>query len=64
MLVGVCDAERSRRPRPPSPSARPVGSSSAIPYGHFDIYSDPKPKADQVAFLSRHLSTGRAGAAR
>ncbi len=66
LLVGVCDADEVTPPAPAVAVAEraPRGELIRYPYGHFDIYADPKPKADQVAFLSRHLCTGRAGAAR
>jgi cephalosporin-C deacetylase-like acetyl esterase len=66
LLVGVCDADAVTPPAPAVAVAEraPRGELIRYPYGHFDVYSDPKPKADQVAFLSRHLSTARARAAR
>ena len=58
LLVSVCDEDQIT---PPEPAARvaelaPRGELVRYPYGHFDVYEDAKPKADQVAFLSRHLS--------
>ncbi len=65
LLVSVCDADRITPPAPAAAVAEraPRGELIRYPFGHFDIYSDPKPKADQVAFLSRHLSTAGAPAA-
>jgi uncharacterized protein len=34
----------------------PLGALRRYPYGHFDIYHDPKVKADQLEFLSRVLT--------
>ncbi|MCW3012297.1 MAG: alpha/beta hydrolase fold protein [Solirubrobacterales bacterium] len=65
LLVSVCDQDQVT---PPEPAARvaeraPRGELLRYPYGHFDIYSDPQPRADQVAFLVRHLRTARTRAA-
>ncbi len=66
VLVGVCDFDEVTPAAPAVTVAEraPRGELIRYPYGHFDIYADPKPKADQVAFLSRHLTTSRAPAAR
>lgn len=66
LLVGVCDQDQVT---PPEPAARvaeraPRGELVRYPYGHFDIYADPKPRADQVAFLTRHLTPTREAARR
>ncbi len=66
VLVGVCDGDETT---PPGPAVRVAerahrGELVRYPYGHFDIYADPQPKRDQVAFLSRHLLATQARAAR
>ena len=38
----------------------PRGELRRYPYGHFDIYNDPKVKADQLAFLARAVGDGSA----
>ncbi|MFG1929799.1 alpha/beta hydrolase [Mycobacterium sp. NPDC048908] len=55
LLVCVCENDTTT---PPASSIRaahraPRGELRRYPYGHFDIYRDPKVKADQVAFLRR-----------
>lgn len=65
LLVGVCDQDQVT---PPEPAVRvaeraPRGELVRYPYGHFDIYADPAPKADQVAFLARHLTVKQAATA-
>ncbi len=66
VLVGVCDGDEVT---PPAPAARvaeraPRGELVRYPYGHFDVYADPRPRGDQVAFLARHLLGAPARAAR
>ena len=65
LLVSTCDADQITPPAAAAAVAEraPRGELVRYPYGHFEIYSDPKPKADQVAFLARHLSTTPARAA-
>ncbi len=57
VLVAVCDADATTPARPAVKVAEraPRGELLRYPYGHFDIYGDPKARADQVAFLTRHL---------
>ena len=66
LLVSACDADQITPPAPAAAVAEraPRGELVRYPYGHFEIYADPQPKADQVAFLSRFLSTTRARAER
>ncbi|BBX17296.1 alpha/beta hydrolase [Mycolicibacterium duvalii] len=57
VLLCVCDEDVVT---PPGPSVTavhraPHGQLRRYPYGHFDIYHDPRAKADQVAFLRRVL---------
>ena len=49
---------RERHHTPPSSTIKaakraPRGELRRYPYGHFDIYTDPKVKADQIDFLRR-----------
>jgi uncharacterized protein len=58
VLIAVCDGDATT---PAGPAVRvaeraPRGELKRYPYGHFDIYGDPQARADQVAFLTRHLS--------
>jgi len=66
LLVGACDLDRVTPPPAAAAVAEraPRGELVRYQYGHFDIYADPKAKADQVAFFSRHLSSATAPAAR
>ena len=66
LLVCVCDGDQTTPPAPAATVAEraPRGELLRYPYGHFDIYGDPQVKVDQVAFLSRHLSSTREHAAR
>lgn len=66
LLVCACDGDQTTPPAPAVAAAEraPRGELRRYPYGHFDIYSDPQVKLDQVDFLSRHLSTTRERAAR
>lgn len=55
LLVCVCENDTTT---PPSPTIRaahraPRGELRRYAYGHFDIYSDPKARRDQVEFLKR-----------
>lgn len=54
----VCDEDTTT---PPGSSIRtahtaPLGELRRYPYGHFEIYHDPKAKADQLEFLTRVLA--------
>lgn len=64
LLVGVCAEDQITPPAPAAAVAEraPRGELRQYPYGHFDVYADPQAKADQVAFLSRHLTTARSRA--
>lgn len=58
VLVCVCDEDTTT---PPGSSIRtahtaPLGELRRYPYGHFEIYHDPKAKADQLEFLTRVLA--------
>jgi pimeloyl-ACP methyl ester carboxylesterase len=66
LLISACDQDETT---PPGPAVRvaelaPRGELLRYPYGHFDIYADPQARADQVAFLSRHLLAARTQATR
>lgn len=65
VLVSTCAQDQITPPEPAKLVAEkaPRGELLEYGYGHFDIYEDPQPKADQVAFLSRHLSADRTRAA-
>lgn len=58
LLVCVCDDDAVTPPGTSVDAARkaPRGELRRYPYGHFDIYTDPQVKADQVAFLRRVLA--------
>ncbi len=64
LLVSTCDADQITPPAAAAAAAEraPRGELLRYPHGHFEIYSDPRAKADQVAFLSRHLRTTRGAA--
>lgn len=55
LLVCVCDSDTTTPPGSTVEAARraPRGELRRYPYGHFDIYTDPRVKADQVDFLRR-----------
>ena len=55
LLICVCDDDKVTPPGPTVRAAQraPRGELLHYPYGHFDIYHDPRVKADQVAFLQR-----------
>lgn len=55
LLICVCEKDTTTPPSPTIEAARraPRGELRRYPYGHFDIYGDPKVKADQVEFLKR-----------
>ena len=57
LLVCVCDDDTITPPGPSVEAARkaPRGELLRYPYEHFDIYTDPRVKTDQVAFLRRVL---------
>lgn len=57
VLFCVCDDDATTPPGPTLKAARraPRGELRRYPYGHFDIYTDPQVKADQVEFLRRVL---------
>jgi hypothetical protein len=55
LLICVCDNDATT---PTAPAVKageraPRGEVLRYPYGHFDIYNDPRASADQVAFLCR-----------
>ena len=58
VLFCVCDHDTTTPPEPTITAAHraPHGELRRYPYGHFDIYLDPKAKADQVEFLERTLA--------
>ena len=64
-LVCVGDADRVARPGPAIAAARraPLGELRVYPgVDHFDIYDGPEHEAvvaDEIAFLRRHLSSGK-----
>ena len=55
VLVCVCENDATTPPAPTVKAAEraPRGELRSYPYGHFDIYNDPKVKTDQVDFLRR-----------
>jgi len=55
LLVCVCDRDTTTPPGPTVKAATraPRGELIHYPYGHFDVYHDPKIKSDQLAFLDR-----------
>jgi pimeloyl-ACP methyl ester carboxylesterase len=55
LLVCVCEKDTTTPPASTIKAAEraPRGELRRYPYGHFDIYTDPKVKADQVDFLRR-----------
>jgi pimeloyl-ACP methyl ester carboxylesterase len=55
LLVCVCEKDTTTPPASTIKAAEraPRGELRRYPYGHFDIYNDPKVKADQVDFLRR-----------
>ena len=55
VLLCVCDDDVVTPPGPSIQAAHraPRGELRRYPYGHFDIYHDPKVKADQLDFLQR-----------
>lgn len=57
VLFCVCDADATTPPGSTLEAARraPRGELRRYPYGHFEIYTDPQVKADQVEFLTRVL---------
>jgi uncharacterized protein len=58
LLVCVCDSDQTTPPGPAAKAAQraPRGRAIHYPYGHFDIYTDPQARADQVAFLKEVLA--------
>jgi len=58
LLVCVCDADETTPPQPAASAAEraPRGEARHYPYGHFDIYTDPQARADQVEFLKEVLA--------
>jgi pimeloyl-ACP methyl ester carboxylesterase len=58
VLVCVCDDDTTTPPSSSIKTARnaPLGELRRYPYGHFEIYHDPKVKADQLEFLARVLT--------
>ncbi|MFA7510089.1 MAG: alpha/beta hydrolase [Mycolicibacterium vanbaalenii] len=55
VLLCVCDDDVVTPPGPSVEAAHraPRGELRRYPYGHFDIYHDPKARADQLEFLAR-----------
>lgn len=55
VLICVCENDLVTPPGPTIAAAQraPRGELRRYPYGHFDIYTDPQAKADQLAFLRR-----------
>jgi pimeloyl-ACP methyl ester carboxylesterase len=55
LLVCVCENDTTTPPGSTIKAAKraPRGELRRYPYSHFDIYNDPKVKADQVEFLLR-----------
>ena len=55
LLMCVCDQDATTPAAPAVKAAEraPRAELRHYPYGHFDIYQDPRVKADQVAFLQR-----------
>lgn len=60
LLICVCDRDTTTPPGPTVKAAHraPRGELRHYPYGHFDIYSDPRAKTDQIDFLARVLPSG------
>ena len=58
LLVCVCENDTTTPPGSTIKAAHraPRGELRRYPFGHFDIYSDPRVKADQVEFLRRVLA--------
>ncbi|MGE0218842.1 alpha/beta hydrolase [Mycolicibacterium sp.] len=58
VLLCVCDDDVVTPPGPTVDAAlrAPRGELRRYPYGHFDIYTDPQVKTDQIDFLRRALS--------
>jgi len=58
LLVCACDGDQTTPPGPAAKAAEraPRGRAIHYPYGHFDIYTDPKARADQVTFLEEVLA--------
>jgi uncharacterized protein len=59
LLVCVCENDTTPPPASTIKAAEraPRGELRRYRYGHFDIYNDPKVKADQVEFLRRLVAT-------
>lgn len=55
LLMCVADNDTTTPPSTTVSAAQraPRGELRHYPYGHFDIYTDPKAKADQIEFLKR-----------
>lgn len=55
LLICVCENDTTTPPGSTVKAAKraPRGELLRYPYGHFEIYNDPKVKADQVDFLRR-----------
>jgi pimeloyl-ACP methyl ester carboxylesterase len=58
LLLCVCENDTTTPPGSTIKAAKraPRGELRLYPYGHFDIYNDPKVKADQVEFLRRVIT--------
>ncbi len=57
LLICACDKDETTPPANAIKAAEraPRGELKRYSYGHFDIYTDPQARKDQVEFLSRHL---------
>jgi pimeloyl-ACP methyl ester carboxylesterase len=55
LLICVCENDTTTPPASTVKAAirAPRGELRRYPYGHFDIYTDPKARTDQVDFLRR-----------
>ena len=55
LLICVCENDLVTPPGPTVAAAQraPRGELRRYPYGHFDIYTDPQARADQLAFPNR-----------
>jgi pimeloyl-ACP methyl ester carboxylesterase len=58
LLVCVCENDTTTPPSSTIKAANraPRGELRRYPYGHFDIYTDPAVKADQIDFLRRVIA--------
>ena len=58
LLVCACSGDQTTPPAPALRAAEraPKGELKQYPLGHFEIYTHEQAKADQVEFLTRHLT--------